>query len=213
MVTVGADAAVVEQRLAAGGLECPGCAGRLVGWGRARAREVRGPDGPVRVRPRRSRCTGCGATHVLLPVMLLLRRADTAVVIGSALSARAAGVGHRRIAAWLGRPAETVRGWLRRIAARLEPVRAAFTVWCRALAPDPVLPGPAGSAWADTLAAIGTAAGAARARFGSGAGVVVVGEVARWETAVAVSAGRLLAPGWPDPTDWCGSTRVHPPAG
>ena len=56
--------------------------------------------------PRRARCTGCRVTHVLLPVMLLVRRADTAAVIGAGLTAKATGVGHRLIAAVLGRPAE-----------------------------------------------------------------------------------------------------------
>ena len=162
---------------------------------------------------------------MLLPVTLLVRRADTAVVIDAALAARAAGVGHRRVAASLGRPAETVRGWLRRFAAWLGPVRAVFTRWCRALEPDPdrVLPGPAGSAWADTVGVIGAAASVVSARFrpgsgpgsrpgGVGAGGCVVGEVARWEVAVAVSAGRLLAPDWPDRAAWSGSKRVHPAA-
>jgi hypothetical protein len=218
VVTVGADAGEVEQRLAAGGLECPDCAGRLARWGRARERRVRGLDEPVRVCPRRSRCTGCGATHVLLPVTLLLRRADTAEVIGAGLTARAAGMGHRRVAAGLERPTETVRGWLRRFAARLGPVRAVFTWWCRALATDPqaALPGPQGSAWADTVAVIAAAAAAVSARYrlpvGPGGGAAVA-KVACWETAVAVSAGRLLAPGWPGPDAWSGSTRVAPAAG
>jgi len=64
---------------------------------------------------------------------VLVRRADTAVVVGAGLAAKAAGAGYRRIAALLGRPAETVRGWLRRFAARLETVREVFTRWCRAL--------------------------------------------------------------------------------
>ena len=166
--------------------------GVLAGWGHARGRRVRGTDGGVWVVPRRSRCTGCRATHVLLPVVLLLRRADTAAVIGAGLTAKATGAGHRLIAALLGRPRETVRGWLRRFAARVEPVRAVFTRWCRALAPDPVLPGPAGSAWADALAAVLAAAAALAARFG-------IGEVAVWQAAVAVSGARLLAPGWPVP--------------
>lgn len=222
MVTVGADESVVEQRLAAGGLCCPLCAGVLAGWGHARARTVRGAEGPVWLRPRRSRCVGCGATHVLLPVLVLVRRADTAVVVGAGLAARAAGVGAGRIAERLGRPLETVRGWLRRFGARLEPVRSVFTWWCRALAPDPVLPGPAGSEWADTLAVITAVAAAAGSRFGPARGSAgeFVGEMTRatsrdrvWDTAVAVSSGRLLAPGWPDPSAWSGSTRVHPPAG
>lgn len=206
MVTVEIDPDAVEQRLCSGGLTCPGCAGRLAGWGRARSRVVRGPDGPLAVTPRRSRCTRCRATHVLLPVLLLVRRADTAEVIGAALTAKAAGHGHRRIAAALGRPADTVRGWLRRFAARVEQVRAVFTGWCRALDPDPVLPGPAGSPWADALAVLDAAARAVTARFSdtgavgrvdgrSDVGVVPVGQFA-----AAVSAGRLLAPDWSPPT-------------
>jgi hypothetical protein len=133
---------------------------------------------------------------VLLPVLVLVRRADTAVVIGSALVAKAAGVGHRRIAAGLGRAVETVRGWLRSFGTRVEAVRAVFTWWCRALAPDPVLPGPVGSTWADALAVITAVAVAVAARFG-------LGTVVCWEVASAVSAGRLLALGWPSAT-WPG---------
>jgi hypothetical protein len=127
---------------------------------------------------------------VLLPVVALPRRADTVSVIGSALVAKARGVGFRRIAAGLGCPAETVRGWLRRFAGRAEAVRAVFTWWLRALEPDPVLPGPAGGGWADAVTAILAAARAAVGRF-------ALGTVTPWEVAVAVSAGCLLAPGWP----------------
>jgi hypothetical protein len=87
-----------------------------------------------------------------------------------------------------------VRGWLRRFGGRVEAVRVVFTRQCRALAPDPVLPGPAGSGWADAIAAVTAAAAAAGARFG-------LGEVPVWQIASAVSAGRLLSPGWPTPTD------------
>jgi hypothetical protein len=202
MLTVEIDVDAVEERLRSGGLACPGCAGVLAGWGRARGRSVRGPDSLMWIVPRRSRCTGCGATHVLLPVLVLARRADTAAVIGAALAARAAGLGHRRIAALLGRSPETVRGWLRRFAARIEMVRVVFTRWCRALAPDPVLPGPAGSAWADAIAAVSAAASAVGARFGlcplTGRGRDV-GGVPVWQVASAVSGGRLLLPGWPAP--------------
>ena len=190
MLTVEADADRVEARLRAGALVCPGCSGVLAGWGRARGRSVRGRDGEVWIVPRRSRCTGCGVTHVLLPVLVFLRRADVAAVIGSALVAKAGGAGHRRIAAGLGRAVETVRGWLRRFAGRLEAVRAVFTRWCGALEADPVLPGPVGGGWADALAAISAATAAVAARFG-------LVTVACWEVASAVSSGRLLAPGWP----------------
>jgi hypothetical protein len=192
MLTVETDVGAVEERLGSGRLACPGCSGLLAGWGHARGRRVRGADGVLWVVPRRARCTGCRATHVLLPVVLLLRRADTAAVIGAGLTAKAAGAGHRLIAGLLGRPRETVRGWLRRFAARVEPVRAVFTRWCRDLAPDPVLPGPAGSAWADAIAAVLAVAAAVGARFS-------IGEVPVWQAASAVSGARLLAPGWPVP--------------
>lgn len=191
MVTVEADVDVVERRLAAGELRCPACAGALAGWGRARPRQLRGLDGPVRFCPRRSRCTGCGVTHVLLPVTALLRRADAAGVIVSALVAKASRrVGFRRIAAELARPAETVRGWLRRFVGRVEAVRSVFTVWLRAVDADPVMPQPAGGPIADAVTAIAAVAAAVTERF-------VLPTVPLAVAAVAISGGRLLAPGWP----------------
>jgi len=193
VVTVEADVDRVERRLAAGELSCPACSGVLAGWGRARPRQLRGPHGPVQLCPRRSRCTGCRVTHVLLPVSVLLRRADAAAVVMSALVAKAVRrVGFRRIAAELARPAETVRGWLRRFVERAEAVRSVFTVWLRAVDADPVMPGPAGGGLADAVTAIGALAAAIGRRF-------VLSTVSLAETAVAVSGGRLLAPGWPDP--------------
>lgn len=191
MVTVEADAGGVERRLAAGELTCPDCAGVLAGWGHARRRMLRGRVESVVVWPRRSRCTRCGATHVLLPVVALARRADEASVIGAALVAKAAGVGFRPIAVGLGRPVETVRGWLRRFASRAEWTRWVFTRWLRALGPDPVMPEPAGSAWADAVAAILACSRAVAERF-------VLGAVTPWEVAVAITGGCLLSPSWPD---------------
>jgi hypothetical protein len=130
---------------------------------------------------------------VLLPVAALLRRADVAEVIVAALAAKALRrVGFRRIAAELARPAETVRGWLRRFAERAEVVRSVFTVWLRAVDPDPVMPEPAGGVFADAMTAIAALAAAIGRRF-------VLPAVSLAETAVAVSGGRLLAPGWPGP--------------
>jgi len=191
VVTVEADVDQVERRLAAGELRCPECGGVLGGWGWARARQLRGPDGSVDVCPRRSRCTGCGVTHVLLPVVALLRRADEASVIVFALAVKAmSGVGFRRIAAGVARPAETVRGWLRRFAERAEAAWAVFTIWLVAVDPDPVMPAPAGGRFADAAAAIGALAAAVGHRF-------VLPTVSPVEVAVAVSGGRLLSPGWP----------------
>lgn len=104
-----------EALLHAGRLDCPACAGVLRPHGHGATRVVRAlGSAQVTVRPRRVRCPQCAATHVLLPAALVLRRADTAEVIGTALAAKARGGGHRTIAARLGRPVSTVRRWLRR---------------------------------------------------------------------------------------------------
>lgn len=193
MVTVEVDAGGVERRLGEGRLVCPGCGGRLARWGHARSRAVRGREGPVTVRPRRARCSECGATHVLLPVLCLLRRADAVEVIGAALAARAAGAGHRSIAQELGRAPETVRGWLRRFGSRAEVVRAFFTAVLVRVEVDPVVPGPAGSGWADALTAIAGAWSAASSRFRDGG----VGVLPVWRSVCAVTSGLLLSPSWP----------------
>jgi hypothetical protein len=191
VVTVEVDSGEVERRLARGELVCPGCEGRLAGWGWARTRQVRDLEGLTVLSPRRARCVGCGATHVLLPVTALLRRADTALVIVSALvMAATQGVGFRRIAQELARPAETARGWLRRFAGRVEEVRSVFTVWLRALQADPVMPGPAGGGFADAVVSITAVADAAARRFG-------LPVVSAAQVAVTISGARLLSPGWP----------------
>jgi Penicillin amidase len=48
---------------------------------------VRGPLGPVWLRPRRAWCAGCGRTQVLLPASCVPRRRDQVERIGSALLA------------------------------------------------------------------------------------------------------------------------------
>ena len=109
VLTVGNDADGVERMLEEGSLRCPWCGGRLARWGHARERTVFGPGRKGwQVRPRRSRCTVCRVTHVLLPARLLLRRADEAPVIGAALASAARGQGRRRVAAELGVLAEPV---------------------------------------------------------------------------------------------------------
>jgi Domain of unknown function (DUF6431) len=85
VLPVGNDAVCVERMLEEGSLCCPACGGRLAGWGHGRKRTVFGPGRKGReVEPRRSRCTVCLVTHVLLPARLLLRRVDEAPVIGAA---------------------------------------------------------------------------------------------------------------------------------
>jgi hypothetical protein len=162
VLTVGADAVRVEGRLARGELVCPDCGGSLGPWGWARVRVLRGDRAAVAVRPRRSRCRSCGVSHVLLPVFALLRRADVVTVIGAALAAKAAGAGARTVAAALGRPAETVRGWVRRFGGRAEAVRVAFTALLVDVGVDPVPPAAAVTAFADAVAAVAGASAAVR---------------------------------------------------
>ncbi|MEU9546765.1 hypothetical protein [Streptomyces mirabilis] len=128
----------------------------------------------------------------MLPVSVLSRRADVVEVIGAALRMKAGGAGHRTIAGVLGRPATTVRGWLRRFAVRAALVAGFFTTQLVALADDPVLvlPVPAASVFADAVAAVIAVPMAVRARFPMVAAPI-------WQVASAVSRGSLMAPGWP----------------
>jgi len=190
VLTVGNDAGRVERMLEEGSLSCPGCGGRLAGWGHGRKRVVFGPGRQTRreVRPRRSRCTACRVTHMLLPAAMLARRADEARVIGAALAAAARGRGRRRIAAELGVPEETVRGWLRRFAARAGQIREIFTGVAAAVSADPVPLAPAGPAVADAVVAVAAAAAAAGGRWPQ------LLAVSPWEIASAVTSASLLAP-------------------
>jgi len=130
-------------------------------------------------------------SHVLLPVFALVRRADVADVIGAALTAKANGAGARSIAARLGRPVETVRGWLRRFADRARALRSWFTVLLVQAGVDPVPPAQTPTAFADAVAAVLGAVVAAASRWPD------IGAVSPWRWASAASAGRLLAPSWP----------------
>jgi hypothetical protein len=189
VLTVGNDAASVERMLREGGLRCPLCGGGLAGWGHARLRKIFGPGRtPFRVRPRRSQCRSCRATHVLLPARLLLRRADEAAVIGAGLAAAGLGRGHRPVASLLKVPEGTVRGWLRRFAGRAGLVREAFTRAAAGLSADPVPLDPCGSVLGDAVAAVAAAAAAAAGRW---PGLLAVSP---WLVASAATDGSLLSP-------------------
>lgn len=129
MITVSYGPAAVESDLRHGRLQCPRCVGVLGPWGKARTRVIRGDLNPVavrRVQPFRARCHTFKVTDVLLPVLFAARRADEAQVIALGLELWIAHRwGHRRIAALLGRPVSTVRGWLRAFA-RSAPSLAAW---------------------------------------------------------------------------------------
>ena len=69
-------------------------------------------------------------------------------------------------------------------------MRGWFTTLLCAVAPDPVAPRPAGSVWADAVAAMRATVVAVAARF-------AVTGVTVWQVIGAACGGRLLAPGWP----------------
>ncbi len=130
MLTVAADADLVERLLRDGELACPRCeTGELGGHGWVPGRWLRKADGRVVLLKahataeeiasgtaapglRRGKCKepGCGAAHVLAPPAVLCRRLDEAGLIGSLLEARAEGLGYRRITGRLGRAAAGVLG-------------------------------------------------------------------------------------------------------
>lgn len=128
------------------------------------------------------------------PAVWLARRADAVAVIGAALVAKATGLGHGPTAATLGRPASTVRGWLRRFGARAEDIRGLFTCLLLALDPEASRLLPTGSVFADAVEVLGQAAAAA---------VVRLSPIGPWEFASRATGGLLLAPpALSDSTGW-----------
>jgi Homeodomain-like domain len=196
-VTVCDDRDAVERDLRERRICCPACAAGLAPWGHGRARLVRGvawaeaelaaDEVWEAFRPRRGRCEACAGTQVLLPVSLLLRRADTAEVVVSAIEARAAGARPRDIADDLGRPEGTVRGWLSAFRKLAGTWRRAFTALAEAVAPaGPAQAGVAGRGALAEAVAAAAALTAALARAG-------MPRVSRWKVAVAASGGLLIA--------------------
>lgn len=211
MLTVFPDAVAVEADLADGRLECPGCRARLRPWGWGRARRIRHGTGPdhrwVEVRPRRTRCTGCAGTHVLLRACWAGRRADAAAVIASAIEAKiVSGAGHRRIAAGCGRPVSTVRGWLRAFAASASAIVGAFTALLHRDGADPagLWPAPARTPAGQALSAVAFYAAALVERFAlvvlpwHQAAMAVAGpfffSAGRWAAGVQHEVALMLSP-------------------
>ena len=184
MFMVGTDPVEVERRVNAREFRCRADGAVLGRWGRARRRRVRGVG---LVHPRRLRCPSCGVTHVLLPTLCLLRRADGVQVIGQGLTLAAGGAGFRRIAWWLGRSASTVRRWLRRVRVNADVVVVLAERRVRVLdplaCPAPVVSSRIGA----VVGAAGRLVDALTIRFG-------VGKVASWAPIAQVTAGMLLAP-------------------
>jgi hypothetical protein len=170
---VGIAVGEVERTLAAGagpglpaGARCPGCGGELHGCWRGYERAVRLQRRLAWLRIGRTRCRSCGRTHALLPSFVVPRRLDAAPLIGVALELAAAGWGHRPIAARLGLPAETVRGWLRRARARAALVSSRLWRLAQELGALAPRPPPGERPLAALVRAAAAAHSAACARFG-----------------------------------------------
>ena len=190
------DEQLAQRALDTGELRCrlPGCGGTLHRDGHARERRVRTRSGHERVlRPQRVACRRCGRVQVLLPSWCVPRRADDAETIGVALLHAARGRGHRPIAAMLGRPLSTVRGWLR--AARSNAARAERHAYLKRRLIEQVDPPrlvdlphartPLGYA----VDALGAAAAATRRHFGNDGH-----ETSPWALLVLAGGFLLLAP-------------------
>ena len=177
----------LEADLAAGLVACPDCGAQLSRWGYGRSREVRMAHGTRELTPRRTICAGCETTHVLCPAWSLPRRRDAAAVIGQGLALAADGHGHREIAARLGRPPGTVRGWLRAARARAESLRACASRWACSLDPCQGPVTPAGSELGDAIEAVMLAVRAWVLRFGPS-------RTGPWEHAVWLTGGLLSGP-------------------
>jgi hypothetical protein len=127
---------------------------------------------------------------VLLPASVLLRRADAVTVIGTALLAKATGAGHRRIAAVLGVPASTVRGWLRRIVRVAEQVLAVLAATAAELGSEFTPPAATARPVAAVVELLGALAASVARRLG--------GSCSPWRLAAVLTGGRLLSPTGPD---------------
>lgn len=183
------DEALAHRELVAAKLRCPGCSGSLRCWGFARPRSLWLSCGDrVRLRPRRARCRDCGVTQVLLPALAPPRSSYAMDVVGSVLLRSAQGQSHRSIATRLDLPADTVRGWIRRVSGRAEWLRVQGVTTATTLDPmlGPIDPAPGRTALADAVEALGVAAAAAQRLFGPSA--------TPWQLIAMLAGGQLLTP-------------------
>ena len=171
-------------------LSCPGCGGRLGGWGHAVRRRVftAGRVPVIGAAAAGAVLLRAGSTHVLLPAWLLARRCDGTAVIGDMLARAARGQGFRSIAAASGVPEDTVRGRLRRFrvlggagAGVLHPAGRASWRWTRCR-------------WTRRAAPLGDAVVAVAAAAAAAAGRWPALTVSGWELAAVVTMGSLLSP-------------------
>jgi transposase-like protein len=104
---------------------------------------------------------------VLLPTLMLLRRTDLAAVIGEALLAiHREGKSRQQVAAQVGVPVATLRGWRRRFGERAAEIRTTFSALAHHWDPEHGGIQAQASPVLDALEAIGVAAAAGVRRYG-----------------------------------------------
>ena len=183
MIMVDPNSAVVDAEIARGRFKCPYDNARMILWGRGRRRVV---GGVGYLCPRRMRCTISLATHVLLPRVLLLRRADRVDRIGRQLELAATGMGYRKVAQASRASPDTVRRRIVRCCDNTSAVAAAVT---RIVAQvDPMAPHGFGSGVIAVVDAAGKLASALRRARG------IAFKAAPWRAMSQATGGRMLSP-------------------
>jgi len=181
---------------------CPDCAssmGRRSGYWRF----VRDAETCIKVFVARARCAACQRTHALLPAFLLCNRLDTTEVIGGVVEAVTAGrCGVRPVAAALGVPHTTARGWVRAFTANAGRLAAGFAALAVELGGEVALVGT--DLRAGALAAI-------RASWDAVSTLPGWLPLGRWRLVSAVSGASVLAPNMNSPYLVVGRRRFMPP--
>ncbi len=182
--------------------DCPSCAGPLVFWSGYR-RYVRVAGRCQKIFVARVRCGRCRVTHALLPAFVLAGRLDAVEVVGAVVEEVAGGRGGvRPVAARLGVPHTTARGWVRRFQARARDLGVAFAALAVDLGGEAIR--PAANVARFALAAIAAA-------FDAACGLPGWFQLGRWRFACAVSGGRLVAANTTSPYLVVGRRRFMPP--
>ena len=182
--------------------DCPSCRVPMMFWSGYR-RHVRDGGRCRKIFVPRLRCGRCRVTHALLPAFVLAWRLDAAEAIGTVITGVAGGAcGVRPVAAGLGVPYTTARGWCRRFAARAPELGVAFAALTVELGGNAVRPPAEPGRFA--LAAIGAA-------FGAGCALPGWAGLGPWRFASAVSGGRLIAANTISPWLIVGRRRFMPP--
>ena len=181
--------------------DCPSCARAMTFWS-GYVRPVRVLGRVVRLFVRRARCGPCGTTHALLPAFVLRKRVDVVEVVGEAITAVVEGrCGVRPVAAALGVPHATARGWIRRFVARAGELTLAFAALGLELGGT-----SAGSAPAPKRALI-----ALSEAFRAASTLPGWALLGRWRFCSAVSGGSLIAANTTSPYLVIGKRRFMPP--